>query len=177
MNRSEQHSVWYAVRTFNCKEMDISEFLKEQAIPHFIPMVYAEKGKPDEKPHRVLVPVIHNMLFIKKQLSEKQLRETLSQCFIPLHIMKKVNSNDWYEIPDSQMTEFRLMCDPNYKGTRYISQQEAEAKIGKSIRIIHGPFKGIEGKLVRYGNDYYVVKTLVGIGVLLQLPRWYCKPL
>lgn len=38
---------WYAVRTFNCQELKISDFLKERKKVHFVPMTYvdAEYGK------------------------------------------------------------------------------------------------------------------------------------
>jgi transcription antitermination factor NusG len=172
---SEPPAVWYALRTYNSKEGDISNFLKENDIQHFIPMIYSEKKSGENKPHRVLVPVVHNLLFIRKTTSEKQLAELLKKCIYPLSVMKKINSNEWYEISDKEMTEFRLICDPDHKGTQYVSQEEAETKIGKKIRIIRGQFRGIEGKLARYGAEYYVVKTLAGIGVLLHIPRWYCE--
>ena len=41
-------------------------------------------------------------------------------------------------IPDKQMTEFRILCDPDFKDTLYITHEEAEAKPGKNVRIIHG---------------------------------------
>ena len=34
---------WYAVRTFNCQELKISDFLKERKKVHFVPMTYVEK--------------------------------------------------------------------------------------------------------------------------------------
>lgn len=36
---------WYAVRTFNCQELKISDFLKERKKVHFVPMTYVEKEK------------------------------------------------------------------------------------------------------------------------------------
>ena len=92
-----------------------------------------------------------------------------------ISILKKEKSTKCYEIPDNQMIEFRTMCDPSFEDTRYITQDEADAKPGKMIRVVQGPFKGMEGKLVRYGNNYFIVKTLVGIGVMLHISRWYCE--
>jgi hypothetical protein len=33
---------WYAVRTFNCQELKISDFLKERKKVHFVPMTYVD---------------------------------------------------------------------------------------------------------------------------------------
>lgn len=47
---------WYAVRTFNCQELKISDFLKEKKKVHFVPMTYVV-----ENPLKV-VPLIHSNL-------------------------------------------------------------------------------------------------------------------
>ncbi len=168
--------VWYAMRTFNNREMAIDQFLNEHRIPHFIPMVYKEKlYAGDEKPKRVLVPVVHNLVFIQKTMHELQLKDLLKECETPHQILHKIDSAEWSEISDQEMTEFRIICDPNYDAAQYISIEQAEAKIGKTVRVIHGPYAGIEGKMVRFGNKYFVIKTLAGIGVKLHISRWYCK--
>ena len=53
-------SVWYILRTFNCQELKLSQFLTENGCPHFIPMMYAEKPDRQGRAHRVLLPVVHN---------------------------------------------------------------------------------------------------------------------
>lgn len=173
--QTKEPTVWYAVRTFNHQECAISDFLKEKDVPHFIPMIYKEKGKANEKPKRVLVPVVHNLLFIRKSLPEREMMRLLQQCVIPMSVLKKEDRSAYYEIPDSQMLEFRAMCDPEYRDTRYVTKEDADAKPGKMVRIIQGPFKGQTGKLVRLGNDYFIVKTMVSIGVMLHISRWYCE--
>ena len=72
------------------------------------------------------------------------------------------------------MIEFRAICDPNYEGTLYVDAAMAEAKKGQRVRVTHGPFKGLEGKLVRYKNRFYVVITIVTLGVMVHIPKWYC---
>ena len=39
----------------------------------------------------------------------------------------------------------------------------SELKRGQRVRIIHGPFKGIEGELMRIGGDRRVVVRLEGV--------------
>ena len=58
------------------------------------------------------------------------------------------------------MLEFRAVCDPNYKGTLYVDTVTAEARPGQAVRVIRGPFAGLEGKLTQYKKSYYVVVTL-----------------
>lgn len=77
---------WYAVRTFNCQELKISDFLKEKKKVHFVPMTYVEKEK-EGKTRKILVPVVHNLVFLQKTRAARQrlrcLRSAmfLSACF------------------------------------------------------------------------------------------------
>ena len=71
MQKEEQF--WTVVRTFNRHEQVVSEFLKQEGITCFIPMQYAEKQAADEaKPRKVLVPVIHNYVFVGLSMPIKQ---------------------------------------------------------------------------------------------------------
>ena len=51
----------------------------------------------------------------------------------------------------------------------------AEARPGQRVRVIHGTFKGLTGKLVRYKNRFYVVITLATLGIFVHIPKWYCE--
>ena len=169
---------WYAIRTFNCKEMEISKFLKKKKLLNFVPMTYGEKfEKNKEKPKRILVPVIHNYLFLQKTMSQKKISKILDECQIPLSVIKKEGTSDFYEISDKEMNEFRLLCDPQFDNSIFMERYEVDATPGKEVINIHGPFKGVKGKLHRKDNNFYFIKTLVGIGVMVRVSRWYCQVL
>ena len=173
----ESPSPWYAIRTFNCQELKVSEFLSEKGKEHFIPMTYVERHTRQGKAKRVLAPVVHNMVFVRKDDSERHMSRLFSECTVPLYILRKEGTPDYYEIPDAQMVEFRALCDPDFDGTLFMPGDEAEAKPGKEVRIIHGPFSGMTGKLCRVKNSYYFVKVLAGVGVMMRISRWYCQVL
>ena len=170
-------STWYAIRTFNCQELRLGEFLTENGKEYFIPMTYAEKRNREGRVRRVLVPVVHNLLFVRKDVPQRQMLRLLSECNLPLNIFRREGTTECYEIPDSQMLEFRSLCDPNFRDTLFMTSEEADAKPGKLVEVIHGPFAGMTGKLHRVRNDFYFIKTLVGIGVMLRISRWYCRVL
>lgn len=173
--KNPDRKVWYAIRTYNHKENEISKYLTDKGVTNFIPMLYTEKTKPGGKPKKILVPAVHNLLFMSKPGAENEIRNILAECCIPMSILKNADTGEYYEIPDNQMLEFRAMCDPNYRGTLYVTKDFAEARPGKDIRVIHGPFNGLTGKLVQYKSSYFVVKTFAGIGVMLHIPKWYCE--
>lgn len=138
-------------------------------------MRYIEHETLDGKKHRKLTPAVHNLLFIEKEFTEKELLERVKDCTIPFLLVRDRSTRRCYEIPDCEMLEFRAVCDPNYKGTLYVDTVTAEARPGQAVRVIRGPFAGLEGKLTQYKKSYYVVVTLATIGVMLHIPKWYCE--
>ena len=169
---------WVVIRTFNRKEMEVGSFLKEKGLTYFIPMTYQEKLVGDElKPRRILVPVIHNYVFLQKSCTDNTLREILNECRVPLQLLRNKTDNKVSEIPDKEMTDFRLLCDPDYAKTpvEYLDAEDAEAKPGREVIVLHGQFTGIRGKLYKNGRKYWLIKTVGSLSVMLRISRWYCK--
>lgn len=177
MNQTDDKSPWYAIRTFNCQELRLGEYLTEKGKEYFIPMTYTERRNREGHTKRVLVPVVHNLLFLRKDEPQKHLFRMLSECNLPMTVFRKEGTGEWYEIPENQMLEFRALCDPDFKDTLFMTSEEADAKPGKMVEVIHGPFTGMVGKLHRVKNSYFFIKTLVGVGVMLHISRWYCRVL
>lgn len=172
-----KEDIWFAVRTFYCKEESVARYLSSHGIEHFIPQRYQEEVTLDGERKRKLVPAVHNLLFIKSTISEKEMKDIISQCPVSVSVIKNQETKKYYQIPNSQMVEFRAICDPNYKDTLYVDQEVAEARVGEVVRVVRGQFTGLKGKLVRYKNRSYVVIVLAGLGVMIHIPKWYCRKL
>lgn len=168
---------WYAVRTFNCQEQKVSRFLAEQGTPHFIPMTFAGTYTDEENPKRILVPAIHNLLFVQKTGSQRDMLKMLQECTIPVSIFRHPGSEKLCEISSREMVELRMLCDPQFETSEFMTQGEAEAMVGKDVRVINGPFKGAIGRLVRKHKQYYFLKAVIGMGVMVRISRWYCEPI
>lgn len=170
-------SPWYAIRTFNCQEQKVSRFLTEKGYMHFIPMTLSKETKEGETPKQILVPAVHNLLFVQRKETSKQLIKDLSECHTPVSIFRNPGEQHPCEIPTIDMVNIRMLCDPKYKTSVFMTQPEAEAMIGKEVRVVAGPFKGSTGRLVRKNKQYYFLKSIIGMGVMVRISRWYCKPL
>lgn len=169
--------IWTVIRTFNRHEMMVSDFLKQEGLTCFIPMRYSEKQVGDDlKLRRVLVPVIHNYVFVELEMPMKQLVSLLAKCATPLCILKHRDTDLPVEISNREMMEFRMLCDPAFEQRVSIIQQENEPEVGKEVEIIHGPFAGVHGRLYRKQKKYWFVKTIAGVSVELRITRWFCKP-
>ena len=164
------------VRTFNRHEMMVSDFLKQEGLTCFIPMRYAEKQVRDEpKPRRILVPVIHNYVFVRVEMPVNQISSLLAKCATPLYILKHRDTDCAVEITNREMVEFRMLCDPAFEQRVSIVQQGEEPEVGREVEIVHGPFTGVHGRLYRKQKKYWFVKTIAGISVELRITRWFCK--
>ena len=171
-------TIWYAIRTFNCQEKKVSRFLTEEDCIHFIPMAITQsEAKEGEVPKRILVPAIHNLLFVQKKGSQQQMVQLFKECPVPISIFRNPGEDQFCEIPARDMVELQMLCDPQYATSVYMTQAEAENMIGKEVRVTSGPFKGSIGKLVRKNKQYYFLKIVTGLGVMARISRWYCEPL
>lgn len=174
-NTFPDNEPWYAIRTFNCQEKKVSRYLEDCGCVHFIPMTVSVAQTKQEKPKQILVPAVHNLLFVQKKGTQKEMVNLLKECAIPVSIFHQPGSNSICEIPAQDMVELRLLCDPEYKTACFMTQSEAEAMVGKEVRVIKGPFKGAVGKLVRKDKQYYFLKAIIGMGVMVRISRWYCE--
>lgn len=132
-------------------------------------------GGYDEKPKRVLMPVIHNYIFVEKTLHVPEVQGLLAECPYPSRLLKLKGSDTPCEIPNRDMFEFRTLCDPQYDGKTIIEEDTDEVKVGREVEIVHGTFAGIRGRLIRKKNQYWFIKTVAGISVKLRITRWFCK--
>ena len=170
---------WYALRTFNCQEQKVSQFLTGRDCTHFIPMTITQsKPKEGETPKRIWVPAIHNLLFVQKKGTQQQTIDLLKDCPVPISVFRHPGEDNPCEISPQDMMELQLLCDPQYQDMNvFMPQDEAENMIGKEVRVKQGPFKGSIGRLVRRNKQYYFLKIVTGMGIMVRISRWYCEPL
>ena len=168
---------WYAVRTFNYQERKVSRYFTEKEYTHFIPMTLLLDQGEEKNAKRILIPAIHNLVFVQRKETQKQLITDLSEFSIPTSIFRNPGTKKLCEIPTIDMVEFRMLCDPQYQTSVFMTQSEAEAMIGKEVRVVAGPFKGLTGKLVRKNKQYYFLKAVIGMGIMARVSRWYCEPI
>ena len=183
--RPTDRQTWYALRTFNRQEKKVSLFLTEQQLQHFIPMAYStrmvqpkeDKDDAAEPVKPILVPAVHNLVFVRKSLSQKEMLKALAECMTPIYVFRNRDNHRPCEISEREMLELRMLCDPQFEQSVFVTQAEAEAMVGKEVRVVAGPFQGTVGRLVRKKKQYYFLKTFIGMGVMVRISRWYCEPI
>ena len=169
---------WLAIRIFTPRLKAVVEFFAQNEITYFFPVKYVDFEDRKGRIQHDLRPVVHNIIFIKKNVALKELKKVLEDCPYNLMVMKKEPERlDFYEISSKEMFEFMLMCNPEIELRKYISEEQALLKEGTEVEVHYGPLKGLTGKLVRQNKKYYLLKEVPGMGVMVKVSRWCCKPL
>ena len=170
---------WYAVRLFSLKLKEVRNYFISRELEYFVPMTYVDVE--DKESHRVkqeLRPVVHNLIFVKKTMEEKDMRKIVMDSPYKMAVIKKSRESlEYYESPARQMNEFQMMCNPDILMRKYLSEGEAKVKKGTPVMVQYGPLKGLTGKLVRSNKKYFLLKEVPGMGVMLKVSRWCCKPI
>lgn len=174
---NEKVEQWYALQTYYAQELKVGHYLEKHRLHFFIPMMYSFDATSDDEPRRHQHPVVHNLIFIERTVSDTDLLAVLKECPYSVRIYTYPNEQRWQVIPAQDILELRMICDNSFVEPQFISQQESELKIGRMVQVVHGPMKGITGKLVRKNKKYYIVKSFVGLGVMVSVSRWCCEEL
>ena len=169
---------WFAIRLFGGRSSEVADFFKEKEVESFIPLRMVDFMDKNGKIRQALRPVVRNLLFVKKTITVRHLNELMMESGRQMMVIRKTKgSAEYYEIPAKQMLDFRMMCNPEYAQALFLSGEEAQIKIGDPVLVSHGPLKGITGRLVRQNKKYYLLKEVPGLGVMVKVSRWCCKPL
>ena len=166
---------WYAIQTYYAQEAKVGHFLKAHNLCFFIPMLYSYVSDANGNPVKKPVPAVHNIIFLKKTMSKEELKCILAECPFAVRVYTYPSDCKWVEICDSDILELRFICDSAFADIRFVSAQETEMKVGHMVKVVHGPLKGIHGRLIRKNKKYYVVKNFAGLGVIACVSRWCCE--
>ena len=168
---------WYGVQLFGMRQKEMSEYLTEKGVESFVPMQNVDFVDREGKRRHELRPVVSNLMFIKKQMDDKELQSLLEDRYQGhFYIIRKSRGSIvFYQIPARQMQEFMIMCNPDLLMKKFLSESEAKLKKGDRVRVTHGPLKGLTGRLVRSSGKYYLLKEIPGMAVMMKVTRWCCQ--
>ncbi|WP_300727677.1 UpxY family transcription antiterminator [uncultured Bacteroides sp.] len=156
---------WYVLRVVYSQEMKVKAYLDEHGITNFIPMHYVEKIIKGQA-HKVLAPVIHNLIFIRvspEMMTELKTGHPISP--IIRYMMNKEHSTPLV-VPDKQMEDFIAVAGSYEEQILYLDPQVANLKEGCRVKVIGGIWEGIEGKFVRIKRGLRVIVSLEGVAAV-----------
>lgn len=175
---SGQHKPWYAIKLYGLSQKKVEEYFVENGLETFIPQEYVDEEDCEHRVKHVLRPVVRNLIFLKKTVEEDEIKRIITSSDIKMSVITVSNIDKRYcEIPPRQMDEFMLMCNPEITLKKFISEEQAQLKKGSLVRVKRGPLQGLSGRLVRSNKNYYLLKDVPGMAVLLKVTKWCCMAL
>lgn len=145
---TENDVVWFAMSAPYCKELEAQILLQRDKIESFVPLCYKIVEKKDGHKVRKLVPAIHNLIFVKT--TRPIIQEAKQRIAIIQYLTKPENGkNVPIIVPERQMQQFITVCKSQSENLVYLSPTEVNLHKGTRVRIIGGPFDGVEGIFIK----------------------------
>ncbi len=166
MNIIEKNAVaWYVLRVTYQREIAASKALEEMHIEHYVPTIRTRiRNDKGVSIGWKVEPLVHNYIFINDSyeniLNLKQGKLDYLR-FIMAKDDKGLNDVPQY-VPDKQMADF-------IKVVRTMGSKPVDPNIdlrkGDRVRVLTGPFEGVEGVFVRMPNRHEkrVVVQIAGV--------------
>lgn len=151
--------------------MKIKTLLDKSNIENFIPMRYELVETKNEGKKRLLLPAIHNLIFVhSSQETLTQLKMTKKE-FSPMRYMMKHSASSPQQseimtVPDDQMNNFMRVASVQDDRVIFLNYDELNKSMGKRVRIIDGYFAGVEGIVKRINRNKRVVVQIEGVAAV-----------
>ncbi|MBQ3612502.1 MAG: UpxY family transcription antiterminator [Bacteroidales bacterium] len=153
---------WYAVRVTYGRELKFRQQLMEAGFEAFVPMC-RKKAVKNGVSSVVVVPAVSNLCFVN---SEKSLIEdfmlSLGEACPARFMWDKARSAPMV-VPDKAMSDFIRICMVMSDEVLYLQDITAKLREGRKVRVVDGPFAGVEGVVVRVKRSRRVMVELPGM--------------
>lgn len=164
-DNSDNDLCWFAMSAPFRRELDAQKLLDEMSIESFIPMAYKvimRKGKKK----REWCPVVSNLIFVHATRKCIQEVKTYRIPFLQYLTKSDEGRNLPLVVPNNQMEQFMRASQIKNEKIVYLTAHELDRLgTGVRVRILGGPFDGIEGVFQRVQGcrSKRVVVVLQGI--------------
>lgn len=163
---------WFVLRVTYSRELKAQKLLHEAGVECFIPMVCDRNAEK-----KCYVPAVHNLIFVhsSRDFLDDYKRKVESDC--SLRYMMDKSTGLPMAVRDKEMNDFIRVTKENNEGILYLDDPSAAVTKGAPVEIVSGPFKGVQGKLLRIRRDRKVVLQLAGlIAVAVDgIPMEWCR--
>ena len=160
---------WYVLRATYARELKVQGQMREQGLRTFIPMMVKKSSSPTSctsSPTRSgisLVPAISGLVFVHAT------REQLDRYIRSFGDDRPVNyywdrtANRPLTVPDKAMEDFISIASTMDPDLIYITEISDKLREGQKVIVKEGPFKGVEGKVVRIRQSRRIMVEIPGM--------------
>ena len=170
-------SSWYALRVSYSRELKVRVRLNESGIRTFVPMMWrrcpVQPGMTPGNPSRRLVPAVGNLCFAYSTRAELEDFIRGYGDTSPVHFYWDRTANKPLTVPEKAMNDFIAVSSTLDEDLIYITEITSKLREGQTVKVKEGPFKGVEGKVVRIRKSRRILVELPG---MLAVATTYIQP-
>lgn len=162
---------WYVFRASYGREDKASDFLIDDGTYTYIAKKIVERYIRGKR-KRYLQTLIPNLLFAytTAEKAEAYVHSTPELSYLTYYYnhfeQDDGQKNPPLIVPSSEMNRFvQMTCNRN-KHLLFVEQSKCHYKNGETVKVVDGPFKGVEGKVARISGQQRVVISLSHIGLI-----------
>ena len=155
---------WYALRATYSRELKVQAALQERGVRTFVPMMWREKK---------LVPAVSGLVFA---LATREALDSYIRSFgdaRPVNYYWDRTTNAPLTVPAKAMEDFIAVASSLEEDLIYLTEISDKLREGQAVKVKEGPFKGVEGKIVRIRKSRRVMVELPG---MLAVASTYVSP-
>ena len=174
---------WFALRATYSRELKVQAALQERGVRTFVPMKWqrcpVKPGMTTQSSPtrsgipRKLVPAVGGLVFA---LATREALDTYIHSFgdaRPVNYYWDRTANAPLTVPSKAMEDFIAVASSLEEDLIYLTQISDKLREGQTVKVKEGPFKGVEGKIVRIKKSRRVMVELPG---MLAVASTYVSP-
>jgi len=175
---------WYVFRVSYGRVDKASDFLVDDGTYTYIAKKIVEKFVGGKR-KRYLQTLIPNLLFAytTEAKAEEYVNNTPAISYLSYYYNHFKQDDDQKNPPltvsDKEMGRFVLATSNRNKHLLFVQPSQCHFKGGEEVRVIDGPFAGVEGSVARVAGQQRVVVSLSGIGLIstAYIPTAFLRPI
>lgn len=162
---------WYMFRASYGREDKASNYIVEDGTFVYIAKRYAHKSV-NGKQKKVLETLIPNLLFVytNDEKAEEYIKNTPALSYLTYYYnlfeLNDDQKNPPLTVSCKEMENFILATCNKNEHLKFVNEEQCHYKGGEIVKVIEGPFKGVEGKVARVSGQQRVIVSITNVGLV-----------
>jgi len=149
---------WYAIKIYYSRIAQAKKWLGEEGVEY-----YAQQ----------LIP---SLIFVR--CDQAQAIKLRQEHYDSLMVYLKADRSAPAPIPDREFGIFRLVASSGAEGIEYLGEDKERYHLGELVEVTAGPYKGLQGHIVRIRKDRRLVVSITGVAAVAtaRIPDALLRP-
>ena len=169
---ADEPASWFVLRATYSRELKVQSMLNEKGLRTFVPMIW-RKTEKDGRTVRRLVPAVSNLCFVRwTKTGIDSFIRSFGESSPVTYYWDRTTSRP-LTVPDKAMEDFIAIASTMDEDLIYITQISSKLREGQVVKVKDGPFKGVQGRIVRIRKSRRILVELPG---MLAVASTYVRP-